>query len=236
MDLQRGSQLVTKDDLSLIATPDATTTFVPVAHYSLANTMLTISQDLLTDFRLIGQSYEIARFGNHLYAHLDFIREAGNGTYFRVAYLNSLDKSTAIKIALGASAIVCSNGMFAGEQTILRRHTANVWSELENLIITSLYRSQKAYEQIVIDSWEMQKRLLSDREAFGILGNLYGNNVLSSRQLSVSFDQWKKPDYQDFEPRNMYSLYMGASHSLKSEPPISKSQAHINLHNAIIDL
>jgi hypothetical protein len=237
MQLQRGNQFISKADLDLIEVPEPTRTFIPVPHRALADTMGTISQDLLTDFQLVSEVFEVARFGNQFFGTMNFKRNGGSeNAYFAIGFKNSYDRSMAIGVVLGASIICCSNGMFSGQITILKKHTIGVWKAIEDLFITSLYRSQKSYENVIADSWQMQKRLLTDREAYGILGNLYGLDCLSPRQFTTAVSEWRSPSYAEFEPRNLFSLYNGATHALKSEPPISKAERHVRLHNAVIDL
>ena len=72
MIIHRGGQLVSKADLDLIKLPEATDSYVPVSHFHLAEKILTIGQDLLTDFVLVGENYAIARQGQQLFALLKF--------------------------------------------------------------------------------------------------------------------------------------------------------------------
>jgi hypothetical protein len=75
MIIHRGGQLVSKADLDLIKLPEPTDSYVPVSHFALAERILTISQDLLTDFVLQGENYAIARQGQQLFALLKFQKD-----------------------------------------------------------------------------------------------------------------------------------------------------------------
>jgi hypothetical protein len=230
--LHRGGELVTREQLDLITLPEATDSYIPVSHYHLADKMLTISQDILRDYVLIGENYGIARQGNQLFAVLKFQNEKSE-MGLSIAFRNSYDRSMAIGMAIGASVFVCDNLALSGEIVVMKKHTKNVWTELEETAIATIYRSQKNYEQIVCDAEAFKGLPVGDNEAFQMMGVLFGNNIIGPRQLTVLKDEWLKPSHAEFEPRNMWSLYNAATESLKSSPPISIMEKHCQLHNAI---
>ncbi|MDQ5987355.1 MAG: hypothetical protein CSYNP_03095 [Syntrophus sp. SKADARSKE-3] len=230
--MHRGGEYVTKGDLDLIPMPEATESYVPVSHYHLADKFLTISQDILRDYTLIGENYGIARQGNQLFAVLKFQNEKAE-MGLSIAFRNSYDRSMAIGMAIGASVFVCDNLALSGEIVVMKKHTKNVWAELEETAIATIYRSQKNYEQIVCDAEAFKALPMENLEAYQLMGVLFGNGIISPRQLTTLKDEWLKPSYPEFEPRNMWSFYNGATEALKTSPPISIMEKHIQLHNTI---
>lgn len=230
--MHRGGELVTREQLDLIKMPEATESYVPVSHYHLADKFLTISQDILRDYVLIGENYGIARQGNQLFAVLKFKNEKSE-LGLSLAFRNSYDRSMAIGMAIGASVFVCDNLALSGEIVVMRKHTKNVWAELEETAIATIYKSQKNYEQIVADAEAFKALPMENLEAFQLMGVLFGHNIISPRQLTVLKDEWLKPSHEEFQPRNMWSFYNGATESLKSSPPISIMEKHIQLHTTI---
>ena len=67
-----GDKLVTRQELDTIPIPENTESYTAVSHYHLADKLLTISRDILTDYTLVGEKYVLARQGNQLFAHLQF--------------------------------------------------------------------------------------------------------------------------------------------------------------------
>src|SRR5450759_3562516 len=67
MIIHRGGQIVSKLELDLIPVPGETDSYIPVSHYHLADKLLTVSHDILTDFALVGENYAIARQGQQLF-------------------------------------------------------------------------------------------------------------------------------------------------------------------------
>ena len=118
----------------------------------------------------------------------------------------------------------------------MKKHTKNVWLALENTCIQTLYKSQECFSKIVEDAAAMKSRQLEDMEAFKIMGLLYGRDIISPRQLTVVKDQWLRPNHEDFQPRNLWSLYNACTEALKSSPPLSVMEKHVQLHSTIIDV
>jgi len=230
--MHRGGELITRDQLDLIAVPEPTESYVPVSHYHLTDKLLTISQDILRDYVLVGENYGIARQGNQLFAVLKFQREKSD-IGLSIAFRNSYDRSMAIGLAIGATVFICDNLALTGEIVVLKKHTKNVWTELEETAIATLYRSQKNYEQIVCDAEAFKALPLENLEAFQMMGVLFGHNIISPRQLTVLKSEWLRPRYEEFRPRNMWSFYNAGTECLKSCPPNSIMEKHLKLHRAI---
>jgi hypothetical protein len=229
-----GGSLVTRDDLALVPVPEATDSYIPVPHNHLADTLSTIGQDILKNFVLAKEQFALAREGRQMFGVIVFKNE-DTELGLSIGFRNSYDKSMAIGIAIGAEVFVCDNLAFAGDVTILRKHTANVWSSLENMAISTLYRSQKTFQKIVDDSERLKTRMIGNDDAFKLIGLLFGKGILTPRQLSGVKKEWLNPSFEDFKPRTMWSFYNACTETLKSCPPIVIMEKHISLHAAITE-
>jgi hypothetical protein len=226
---------VKREELDLIPMPEESDTYKPVSHYHLANKLLTVSQVILKDYMIVGEHYGLARNGNQMFAYFKFQKEVGD-LALSLAFRNSYDRSMSIGLAVGASVFVCDNLALQGEIVVMKKHTKNVWMALENTCIQTLYKSQECFARIVEDSMAMKNRELDDSEAFKIMGLLYGRNIVGPRQLTVVKEQWLKPTHDEFQPRNLWSLYNACTEALKSSPPLTVMEKHVQLHNTIIDM
>jgi hypothetical protein len=228
-------QEVRREELDLIPMPEESNTYKPVSHYHLANKLLTVSQVILKDYLIVGEHYGLARNGNQMFAYFKFQKEEGDMA-LSLAFRNSYDRSMSIGLAVGASVFICDNLALQGEIVVMKKHTKNVWLALENTCIQTLYKSQESFSKIVEDSLVMKSRHLEDQEAFKIMGLLYGRDILSPRQLTVVKAQWLRPTYEEFQPRNLWSLYNACTGALKTSPPLTVMEKHVQLHNTIIDV
>lgn len=232
MTIHRGGEIVRRDELDLIPLPTATDSYVPVSHYALTDKVLTISRDILRDYTLIGENYAVARQGNQMFALLKF-KIDNEEMGLSVAFRNSYDKSMSVGIAIGASVFICDNLALHGDIAVMKKHTKGVWDALEDLAISSLYKAQRNFDKVVIDSQRMKTIPLNNDEAYRLMGYLYGHDLVSPRQLTVLKDEWLKPSYQEFQGRNMWSFFNATTESLKSCPPTIIMEKHAGVYQAL---
>ena len=229
-----GGKEVTRGDLDLIQLPEETDSYKAVSHYHLADRLATISQDILTDYALVGEQYALARQGNQMFAYLQF-REKNSEMGLAVGFRNSYDRSMSVGLAIGANVFVCDNLCLTGEIAIMKKHTKNIWTSLEDLAIATIYKSQKNYQQIQLDAIGMKETALTTRQGFELMGYLYGNDIISPRQLTVVRDEWLKPRHEAFQPRNRWSFYNACTEALKTSPPTAAMEKYIELHKVFTE-
>ena len=223
---------VSLDELRNIPIPPETPTYKPVSHYDLATNLAEVSGSLLRGFELERTQYGLAREGNQLFG-VHTYRNGSDSMGLSVGFRNSYDKSMSVGIAVGASVFVCDNLSLVGEISIMRKHTQFVHRDLEELAITTLYRSQHNFTRIVEDSEEMQGQYLSDNDAYRLLGLLYGNGIITPRQIPVVKKEWLTPSHEEFEDRSTWSFYNAVTEALKTSPPNRIMERHIALHNLL---
>ena len=229
----KGSHTATRDELEVIPIPEATESYQPVSHFVLANTLATIGQDLLRGYTLAMEQYGLARQGQQMFAVQTYSRD-NSEMGLSIGFRNSYDKSMAIGVAIGASVFVCDNLALTGEITVLRKHTANVWTALEETVIATLYRSQHNFDRICEDAKVLKGKEIDNGEAFKTMGLLFGNNIITPRQLPVLKKKWLNPEHEEFKPRNMWSFYNSCTEVLKSTPPLQVMEKHIKLHTILM--
>ena len=222
----------TLEELREIPIPQETSTYKPVSHYDLATNLAEVSGTLLRDYELERSQYGLAREGAQLFG-IHTYRNGSDSMGLSIGFRNSYDKSMSVGIAIGASFFVCDNLALTGEIAIARKHTSNVWQDLEELTITTIYRSQNNFTRIVEDAQIMQGQYLSDNDAYRLIGLLYGNGIITPRQIPVVKKEWLTPSHDAFADRNTWSLYNACTEALKSAPPNRIMEKHIALHKLL---
>ena len=222
----------TLEELREIALPEETPSYKPVSHYDLATNLAEVSGTLLRDYELERSQYGLARDGAQLFG-VHTYRNGSDSMGLSIGFRNSYDKSMSVGIAIGASVFVCDNLALTGEIAIARKHTSNVWNDLEELTITTIYRSQHNFTRIVEDAQVMQGQHLTDNDAYRLLGLLYGQGVITPRQIPVVKKEWLTPSHEEFEDRNVWNFYQAVTEALKSAPPPKVMEKHIALHQLL---
>lgn len=135
-----------------------------------------------------------------------------------------------IGFCIGAQLFICDNLAFKGGITVLKKHTANVFTALEDSAISTLYKARSVYGSLLEDFERLRLIDLDNYDAYKALGVLYAEGVLSPRQLPKALEQWQNPDHQAFAGRNAYSFYNACTEAMKSCPPADVMERFTHLH------
>ena len=135
-----GGKVVDLPALAEVELPEKTSTYQPVAHYDLAETVKSHATQLLR-MECVGETYALAKDGARMFGLQTFNGNGNSDEYgFSVAFRNSYDKSMSLGLAAGFKVFVCDNLAINGEINIMRRHTGEIWNDLENMLIVTLFK------------------------------------------------------------------------------------------------
>jgi len=228
--LHCGGQPATRQEIQAVPLPRETKTYTPVAHELLIAKVIALTCDVLP-VNLSDEAFGLARDGRQLFGHLRFANGKANDEMgLCVGIVNSYDKSLPSKFAAGASIFVCDNLMLAGGITYARKHTPNIWKDLEEAILSRIAQAEGNFDTVIDDAMLMRDRDVSDLCAYRVLGQLYGERVLSNHMMTEARREWENPTHKDFEPRNQWSLYNAITAALKRTPPDKIMERHLRLH------
>ena len=237
--LHCGAQKVLLSDLSKVPLPKETRTYKPVSHFDLVANTTSMGDMFLQNqgYELESQNYALGRKGKHMFFNLNYKKLTTTGqdtTGLTIGGRNSYDKSTTIGIAVGMRVFICDNLAFSGDQvTYLRKHTGNVYEDLEVILMRTMKNADTEFKRMDLESQAMREVKLTNNDAYRNLGVLFGNNILTSRQLPVACNEWKKPQHDAFKERNMWSFYNACTEALKSSPPKDILTRHTKLHKTL---
>jgi len=231
MILHCGGRKVDFTDLQNVPLPEKTDTYTPVAFGDLITNAQEVASDLLTEQTFKEGHYALAGKDQRMFAVLNY--EGDNPDMgVSLGIRSSYDKSMSNGYCFGANITVCDNMIFAGDFTIMRKHTKNVFEDLRDQLVSTLYNFQRnsKFQNIVEDKKIMQDTHLTSDAAYEFFGLLFGHKVLKARQLTTAVNCWNKPPYLEFEGKTMWGLYNACTEALKSTPPNHIIQKHIKLH------
>jgi len=147
-----------------------------------------------------------------------------------VAFRNSYDKSMSIGIALGFNVFLCDNLAINGEVRMIRKHTKNVWEQVDKELVHTLYRKRPEMEIRFREDVSLYKSTtLGIKEGYEFLGLCAGVKVLSPTQMSVALNEWRKVGPDD-QFGTCWQLYNAVTFALKSTPVHRVLEAHQQLH------
>lgn len=210
------------------ALPEETRSYKPVANARLIERVRAITSDYLGKepvsygAKLNGTGDQM--FGSILYAN------GSEDMQMQIGFRNSYDKSMPVGLTAGASVIVCANGMFVGEIMTVRKHTTNVWRDIEAMVEKFCETIVPNYERIQYKRTAMKANRVSDNGAAQCLGEMFMiDEVLTTPMMNIAKKEWLKPSHDEFNDRNAWSLYNACTEALKKSHPSEMMERHQRL-------
>jgi len=206
--LHCGANLVAREALAEIITPEPTDTWYPIGHTTFLHQ---IERALMAaQMEIVEQSHSLTREGARYFGLMQISSHthADNNEFAYVLGLrNSIDKSFPAAIVAGAQVFVCDNLAFSGEIKVSRKHTLNIMRDLPRLVgravgllsekWTCMERRIENYKSAVID----------DRQAHDLLIRSLDCGAATPQQIPAVLNEWRHPRHEEFAPRNAWSLF-----------------------------
>jgi hypothetical protein len=217
-------------DLMQVTIPERTNSYEPVPHMTLINA---IKEKLEKhNLPLTSTKYAVNGRGQQMFGLFN-LGVGGEEDCLNIGFRNSYDKTLPVGLVAGGTVIVCSNLMFRGEIKMLRKHTKNVYSDLDTLVENVISTAVFQYEQLVEDKERMKLKLLSKTEMAELAGRMYvEEKLLTPNQMSVVAEEIRTSS-QFIEPR-LWDFYNHITEGLKKSHPSKIMQNHIQAHGFVM--
>ena len=225
-----GGKQVNFAELSAIPLPERTDTYEPVPFSDLLVNTKRICDDIL-DLEFVDQKLAVSKNEQRFFGLLQYKDPKNEEMGQAIGIRSSHDKSMSNGFCSGATVFVCDNMAFTGDITYMRKHTKNVMDDLQDKLVSVLYRSKDKFFNIIEDTKNMKEISISTDDAYSFIGRAFGHKTLGARQAGDAIRHWNSPPYSEFMQKNVWSLYNACTESLKSTPPNTILERHIDLHD-----
>jgi len=233
--LHKGSKEATLAEVLAVPVPEATDTYKPVS-YGLAIDFLRAAIGEQLQMPIKKERYGLNTEGKQLFAMM--VLDTGDEAFgLSIGLRQSYNKSLALGVAVGANVFVCDNLAFSGDAfRVVRKNTVFVWRDFQVLVADQVKKSLGHFDGMKADIEAMRETPCSERNGFAWLGVAVGQDLLTPHQASVAFEDWKKPRYDDFSPRTIWSLYNCITEGLKKGPAGLMIDRHVGAHSFMMDI
>ncbi|MDQ3279895.1 MAG: DUF932 domain-containing protein [Acidobacteriota bacterium] len=222
-----GTELVGRQDLLVLPTPDPTDTHKPIAHAELVQAVI----ETLGFRRLnvVQDQYAVSPDGMRMFGVLALDIEE-NGVRVSIGLRNSHDKSFALGITIGYRVFVCDNMAFHGDfQTVTRKHSKNL--VLNDVLSVAIDRMQRNFAPMLnqVSAWKGYE--LPDTSAKLIIYRAFIEDALEvPKHLADDVHKhYFEPQHEEFRPRTMWSLSNAFTSAFKELDPIPRFKATARL-------
>src|SRR6266480_8027312 len=156
------TDLVTREQLALVQTPDATRSFKPVPHIELIDTLEHVLK--LNQITIRKEQFALRRDGATLFGVLQLAYQDTADGMAALGLRTSNDRTMSIQICAGLSVFVCDNMVFRGDLIALnRKHTSGL--ELRSELSTAVLRFREHFGRLTGEITHLKESPLSDTDA-----------------------------------------------------------------------
>lgn len=222
-----GSEKLTRDQLVTILPPEPTDTHKPIAHITLVNTL----RESLSfrHINVVKEEYAVSADGMKLFGVLD-LETMGDGFRFSLGLRNANDKSMRLGMVLGVKILVCDNLAFSSDfQPLLARHSKHF--NLKDSLAVGLEQMQRNFGPMAQQIERWRNTQLTDTQAREVIYRAFIEEELDAPKHLARFvhQGYFAPAYEEFAPRNRYSLNNAFTSALKTLDPIPLYKATASL-------
>ena len=211
------TDLVTREQLALVETPDATHSFKPVPHIELINTLDEVLG--LNQIAIRKEQFALRRDGSTLFGVLQLAYQDTPDGMAALGLRTSNNRTMSIQICAGMSVFVCSNMVFRGDLIALnRKHTSGL--ELRSELSTAVLRFREHFGRLTSEISSLKELPLTDAQAKAIIHDVFVQGILPIRFLPDASRLYFEPFVDEFRPRTSWSLH-NAFTAVAKEMPIT---------------
>ena len=210
-----GTKQVPFSEIKSVNTPQATESWQPIGHAFLVDRVQNQIEE--NGWSIKDTYHSLHRFGQR-YFGLFHVENTGVDSEDRgtiIGLRNSHDKCFPAGLCMGNAPFVCSNLIFTNEVVLARRHTKNILRDLSQVIARTLGQMTETWERYDIRIEDYKNYDLDNAQANDLVIRSFQNGAISKAKIADVVGQWEKPEHEDFEARNMHSLYNAFTHVLK---------------------
>jgi hypothetical protein len=221
----RGAVKVPKEALLQIEAPQPTTTWRPIPHSTLVNTLGEILSN--RGLAVKREEYAIQRNGNILFGVMDLVWGGTVEYYAALGLRTSNNKSFAIQIAIGARVVICDNLLMSGELIALKRkHTAKL--DLIEELNQAIRRYELGYQQLEKGIQRLKQCEISLTETREMLFNVFAARIVPVKLFHhVATPYIRTPDCVTLIP--VWEVHNAFTNVLKKLPPGVAFDANVKL-------
>src|SRR6266446_3272342 len=172
------TDLITREQLALVETPDATRSLKPVPHIELIETLEHVLK--LNQITIRKEQFALRRDGMTLFGVLQLqYQDTPDGTA-ALGLRTSNNKTMSIQLCAGLSVFVCDNLVFRGDLIALnRKHTSGLVlrTELSNAVL----RFQEHFGRLTSEIDVLKAEELTDTQAKAIIHDVFARGVFPIR-------------------------------------------------------
>ena len=217
---------IDRSRLDGVQTPRPTLSWTPLPHHELMNRVERKIGDY--GYRIQHSNCLISHGGDRFFGTITLGSRRSLGYRRMIGIRNSHDKSVAAGLVAGARVIVCSNGMFSGEDICLnRKHTSRLYDDLDQKIVEGFEKVFAEWERNDLRIMRYRETEISDERAHDLIIRSVDAEALPPQRFLESLRSIVRSGIQEFMPRTAWSLHNAFTEVMKARPHLIPERSRI---------
>ena len=208
---------VDRSRLREIPTPRPTLSWTPLPHDVLMDRV----EDQVSQrgYRIEDSRCLLTHGGDRFLGTVTISNRNNLGYRRMIGVRNSHDKTKAAGLIAGVRVIVCSNGMFTGDEVCLsRKHTSRLFEDLDEKIEAGFEKVFSEWERNDLRIVSYREKELSDADAHDLVVRSMDADAVAPSALPRVLKEYREPWHEEFMPRTAWSLYNAFTEVMKGLP------------------
>lgn len=213
--MHAGGKRVSKVQLLDIATPAPTSTWKPIAHYTVAE--IVIEETIRRGYQIASEEYGLNNEGSKMFGVLRF-NPVGKPDMTRcLGFRNSHDKTLALGLTVGVRILVCDNLCFGGETTVHHKHTSCL--DVAALIPDAFEKLTDQFAKLEENIDVMKGQQITVDEARIVTCVAAERKVIPSCDIVQVLDTFREPPHEEFREPTKWNLHNAFTEVAKKYSP-----------------
>lgn len=212
-----GGQVVPRDAVFEVVTPDSTDTWFPVSH---GKVLTSVQAHLETGgYQISSEQHCLSHEGNRYFGILTLASERTPDYTWAVGLRNSHDKTFPAGLSAGTRVFVCDNLAFNGEITVSRKHTRFIMRDFEQLTLNAVGKLANQLGKMDDRVERYKNHTLDDLHAHDLMVRAIAAQVIPLTRLQDVLREWREPQHTEFQVRNLWSFFNAITETFKGVNP-----------------
>lgn len=213
--LHAGAELVSREAVDAVITPQATETWTPVSHGSLVDA---VENSLAgSGLAVVDRAFALTKGGDRLFGLLTLGNDNDGGDYaVTIGVRNSHDKKFPVGLAVGSRVFVCDNLAFSSEVVIKSKHTRWIHDRLPRLVadgVAGLVQHRHVQAKRIECYKELEVR--NQAHLHDVVLKAYRAQAIPATAIAKVIEEFEEPRHPEFRDWTGWSLFNAFTEVLK---------------------
>ena len=218
---------ITRAELAQVPTPPSTATHVPIPHAGVVEALVdTLSNRQIS---VVDEEFAVSKDGMEMFGVLD-LATSFDGCRFAVGVRNANNKRFRLACTVGLRVFVCHNLAFRGDfSPVLAKHSKHL--SLEDTLSIGVDRMQRNFEPMrqQVERWRAQQLSAAAAKLMIYRAFIESELDIPKHLARKVHELYFNPQYEEFQPRTMWSLSNAFTSVFKELDPIPQFRATAKL-------